>query len=116
MAGFLNFTGVIWGISTSLVLFGRIFKLHWCYLGDFNFTVMFGRIFKLHRALITGEPEAQGLSKSTLGPSDFTRLQLIGPVLNKLCVCFSTSIRIKNTVPVELVVAAVTRNFCPNIV
>ena len=30
---------------------------------------------------------AQGLSKSISGPSNFTRLQPVGPVQNKICVC-----------------------------
>ena len=29
---------------------------------------------------------AQGLSKSTLGPSDFSRLKPVGPIQNKICV------------------------------
>ena len=31
--------------------------------------------------------EARSLSKSISGPSNFTRLQPIGPVQNKMCVC-----------------------------
>jgi len=41
----------------------------------------------LYTADNTQGSKNRGLLKSTSGPSNFTRLQLIGPVLKKLCVC-----------------------------
>jgi len=41
----------------------------------------------LYTADNTQGSKNRGLSKSTSGPSNFTRLKLIGPVLKKLCVC-----------------------------
>ena len=35
-----------------------------------------------------GLQELWDLSKSISGPSNFTRLQPVGPVQNKICVCF----------------------------
>ena len=41
----------------------------------------------IFRAPRTGGPNTGGLSKSISPPSNFTRLQAVRPVQNKICVC-----------------------------